>query len=144
MAKPGKPTQATVDERVNEVIDCIAKRMKRSEIHKHCIEKLHWDLRPVSIDLYIRKAREAISEFTKQKRTRMLSGAYLDLNHLYKLTLAAKEYRTALEVRKELSKLQGLYDEPRTGVEAEGAVVRDVEDAVDVLLSDDTRAVLIR
>jgi hypothetical protein len=109
MAK--KASNAVKNVRVDEVIDLIAQRKKRSEIIEYVRTELKWDLQPSSVDLYIRHAHTAIRLLSKQKRTENMSEALLDLHHLYRSALRVKDYSTALSVRKELSKLQRLYDD---------------------------------
>jgi len=104
-----KITIAEMTDRIDHIIELLAKSFKRMQIHADKTVK-GWEMAQSSIDNYIKKAREEISRYSRQAKTEHLAKNVLGLNYLYKLSIEGKDYRLALDIIKEQNRLMRLDD----------------------------------
>ena len=120
MSSRTKSTNAELQNRIDIVIDCLSKKMKRAQIINLCLtEYKDWDIGYTTVDNYLRKARNQMIEQVNATRQELRSEAANDLRYLYKKCLDEGDYSTALRVRKELSDmflLKGAAIDPPLGL----------------------------
>lgn len=132
-----KGTVVEIANRVDHVIDLLARSYKRMQIHDDNVVKA-WNMAQTSIDNYIKKAREEISRYSRQAKTEHLARSVLGLTFLYKLAIEDKDHRLALDIIKEqnrLMKLDDTYEKTQGDKPGESSpqAVRDMLDKIQIV-----------
>lgn len=107
-------TAAEVILRTKSVVTWIAQKKKRAQI----IVLAHaegWAVKPSTVDIYIRKAKDEIKEMASKDQALAYVEAILDLDYLYALAVEKKDVATCLSIRREKNKLYNLYPEHSMG-----------------------------
>ncbi|MES2516077.1 MAG: hypothetical protein V4580_18120 [Bacteroidota bacterium] len=104
--KTNKSTLATVELRVKEVVKLLINSYSRYEIIQYSSE--NWRVGERQTDKYIQKAKEAIITSTKKDVSYDFSKAVRRYEDLYRNSVENKDFRTAMNINKELTSLQGL------------------------------------
>lgn len=105
-----KSTDAEMEKRITAVYDLLLIGTSRAGIVQYAAEK--WQVETRIVDTYIRRARNLLKKHTATSRELALATARARLNLLYQKALAAKDYRGALAVQKEINALEALYAPP--------------------------------
>jgi hypothetical protein len=102
-------TRASVARRVDIVYKLILDGLDRREILSE-VAKHHksWKCAPSSVDRYIAKAKQLLSESGERDRDLEWSRTLMRLHDLYRTCRQRNDERTALAVVKEISELCGL------------------------------------
>lgn len=113
MAK--KANDAEMEKRVTAVFKLILRGAQRPAILEFA-QKQAWDVSPRQIDTYARKANALFRAMAEADRELELGLAVAQLYDLYAGALSIQDRATALNARKELNKLKGLYppEPPKT------------------------------
>ncbi len=117
-----------ITNRVSQVIDLLALDYERREIIQWVNEKTDWKVAKGTIDGYIRKARARIARFVDEPLEDSKARAILELKAIYKAAIRTDSLGIALNARKELSKMQGLYGEEYTVSQPELEEDADIDD----------------
>lgn len=104
-----KSTAATVEERVSDVHRMLLLGVRRREILQFASKK-KWGVSDRAIDEYIARATERIREAAEVDRALELGRAMQRLDDLYRSAIQAEDFRTALQVQKELTAMIGLAE----------------------------------
>lgn len=111
LANGKKATKAEVEERVTAVFTLTVRGATRDEILRHAAKE--WGLAPRTVDDYIARATDRLKALAVVVREEELGRARAQLHDLYGKSMKVQDYKGALQVRKDLSELLGLYA-PRT------------------------------
>lgn len=104
-----RATQAELIKRREEIQQLILRGVNSSDIVKDMAEK--WDTSPRAISEDIRAIKKEW-EVTAAENTQLMKNKYDQrLEMLFNKALSEGQYKTALEIQKEISKLNGLYKE---------------------------------
>ncbi len=103
-----KASKVEVLHRVEEILECFAMKMKRSEIQAHVRDNCDWGVSEGQIDNYIRKAREELEHAVKKSASRLLAESVLDYTVIFKRSMLAKDYGAAIRARQLLDKRLGV------------------------------------
>jgi len=143
LANGKKATKAEVEERVTAVFTLTVRGATRDEILRHAAKE--WGLAPRTVDDYIARATDRLKALAVVVREEELGRARAQLHDLYGKNMRTQDYKGALQVRKDLSELLGLYAPRTTKIDASlatiptepAAVLSDAElaAAVETLLS---------
>ncbi len=101
-----KSTNVEYNRRVNDVYKLLLSGVSRADLIEYATKK--WDIKPPTVDLYIAEARKRFEARAEVERQAEFGKALERLEMLFKSTLSDKDYKTALQVQKELSILLGL------------------------------------
>lgn len=119
MSDQQKSTHAEIEQRVNDVYDALLLGLSRREIIQYASVTKKWNVTPRQIDTYILSATEQLKKAGQRHRETEMGKALARLEKLYQSNLKIQDYKAALAVQQEITKLQGMY--PATKVEATGA-----------------------
>jgi len=125
----GKSTNAQVSVRVNEVFIMLIAGSRRAEIIQYA-ENNEWELCDSSIDDYIRKAKDSVTEYLDIKKDEWTSKQIARYEHLFTKAYDIQDYKTCLAVAKEHSLLLGLNAPTKianTTPDGEGPMVINVK-----------------
>ena len=103
-----RATDSVVEQRVSQVYEMLLRGYSRSEVFRFASEQ-KWGITERQVENYIARATEAIREDSEERREQEFARAVLDLYRLYRRCLKDNQLKTALECRKEIHKLYGLY-----------------------------------
>lgn len=104
-----RATQAELIKRREEIQQLIISGVNSSVIVKDMAKK--WDTSPRAISEDIRNIKKQW-ELTATENTQLMKNKYDErLEMLFNKALSEGQYKTALEIQKEISKLNGLYKE---------------------------------
>lgn len=101
----GKDLPATQD-RLTQVVGMILAGAVRTDIVAHA-DKEGWDLKRKEIDNLIERAHHEIGIMASQNREEMYSLAVVRLQNLWARAMKIQDYKTALNIQKELNRLYG-------------------------------------
>ena len=99
---------ATVQERVNVIIDLILAGNERFQILQFTKNEKDWGVCDASIDSYIAKARTLLRKVAEINAEEELGKAKRRLEDLYGRSLVIKDYKACLAVQREIDALLGL------------------------------------
>lgn len=105
-----KSTNAQVELRTSEIYDLLLQGATRTEILQYAAK--NWKVSERQTDSYISKATQLVENDSATQREEVLTLTKARLQHLYRKSVEAKDYRAALLVLKEQSSLLGLYPQP--------------------------------
>ncbi len=103
-----KSTEAEYETRVRAVYELLLSGMPRPDIIQHAAE--NWDVESRQTSSYIRSARAELKKHSELIKKDAMTMAIARREALYYLAMDNNDFRLALEVDKELSKLLGLYE----------------------------------
>jgi len=128
-----KTTITEIANRVSIVMDLIGKHKSRQQIIEWCrTENCYWDATAETNARYYHGALAKIESMSSESEVSAKSSAILELRTIYKMAMEKGNVSAALMARKELNKLQGLYEgviEPE--IEPEGD--ENIDDLLDKL-----------
>ena len=102
-----KATHAEIEERVTVVYTLLIRGASREEILRHGSET--WSLTTRQVEDYLARARKRFEELAAYVREEEIGRARAQLHDLYGKNMKVQDYKAALQVRKDLSELLGLY-----------------------------------
>mgnify|MGYP000930120432 CR=1 FL=1 len=102
-----KATAAEIEERVTVVYTLLIRGASRDEILRHGAEK--WTLATRQMEDYLARATERLKALAAYVHEEELGRARAQLHDLYGKNMKVQDYKAALQVRKDLSELLGLY-----------------------------------
>jgi len=115
-----KSMKADVLDRVDIIINMISRKMKRAQIIAECRKAYsEWNVSDGSIDRYIAKAHEVLTDQVQATRQELRGEAANDLRYIYIKALEKEDYAVALRARKDLSELLCLRGLPGSKAEDE-------------------------
>src|SRR5271157_382535 len=104
-----KSTKAEKENRLTKINELLLNGYSRVDIVQYSAE--NWNINERQTDKYIREVKENITTHFNQTREENIGIALARRENLYKDAREKNEIRTALEVDKDLRKLQGLYED---------------------------------
>ncbi len=109
--KPPKPKPPRLDEeKVDRVVLMLVTLRSRGEVARQCLDHPDLMLTAKEATATIDEAASRIQLAADYDRTHELGQAITRLDELYARAVKAQDYKTALAVQRELSKLTGLYN----------------------------------
>lgn len=113
-------TKAEKELRITKVHEMLVQGFTRPQIMQFIAEKTNWNLKERTIDWYISLATERIEKEGEAAQEFELGRALARLDDLYRRNMAIQDYKAALQVQRERSKLLGIYAPDK--VEQQGAI----------------------
>lgn len=107
----GKATNAESESRVLKTMELYLLGLKAEDIHEYFITNLKIKVSLASVRSYITKAREKIKNYSEFKTNEEIGKSILRMEKLYLNSYRIQDYKTCLQVQKELNKLLGLITE---------------------------------
>jgi len=108
MPRKTKPTQIEYQQYLIEIGERILQGYSRQEIHKFTKEK--WNLSIAQTDNYIATIRRMWKEEFEAQRKDILIWHVQLRRHLLSQALQTEDWTLALEIAKDLAKIEGIYD----------------------------------
>jgi hypothetical protein len=105
-----KATNAEKERRTDIIYTLLVNGASRFEICQYASK--HWGLTNRQADRYIAGANSQIAAEAEYHRSRETGRSIARLNEVFKLCMAAKDYRSALAAQRELNALLSLYEPP--------------------------------
>ena len=102
-----KATHAEIEERVTVVYTLLIRGASREEILRHGSET--WSLTTRQVEDYLSRATQRLKALAAYVREEEIGRARAQLHDLYGKNMKVQDYKAALQVRKDLSELLGLY-----------------------------------
>ena len=106
-----RPSLGEVLTRISECMDLIGKHYDRREILEWASrERPEWGVGDKTIEGYIIKARKKMVKLGMEPPVTAKSRSILELRTIYKEAMRSGQVSTALMARKELNRVQGIYE----------------------------------
>lgn len=108
-----RPNKAVVMQRTEDVEALVVRGLTRGQMLQFVSEKTEWgkEVSVRTVDNYIRRASDNIQATAESNRAWRIAMADAQLRDLYVKSMQIQDYKAALAIRKEISKLFGLYPE---------------------------------
>jgi hypothetical protein len=110
-----RPTQAELEQRIDEVYQLLLHRVGYQAICRHCAGK--WQLTARQTDRYIHQARERVFELLKPGQREQLAKALGAYDVIFAKQMAAGDWRGARATLKDIVELLGLAAASRRKIE---------------------------
>lgn len=117
--KTGKSTPEVIEQRIQSVFELLIAGARRRDIMRHASEN-GWNVSERQVQNYIQRATEQLRAHAEVKRDVELGRAIRRLHKLWQDTHAAGDYRTSLQVQRELTHLLGLAEAQRIELSGRG------------------------
>ena len=101
-----KSSQSILLQRIREISKLLINGNNRDSIIQY--SSMNWNIGERQTDKYIQKARETIETSIKKSIGYDYAKAVCRYEELYKQSIDRKDYKTAVNINKELSNLQGI------------------------------------
>ncbi len=101
-----RPTQAELEQRIDEVYQLLLHRVGYQAICRHCASK--WQVTARQTDRYIQQARERVFELLKPNQREQLARALGGYDVIFAKQMAAGDWRGARATLKDIVELLGL------------------------------------
>lgn len=101
-----KATKAEIEHRIDEVYDLLINRVTYRAIIGYGASK--WGVKERQMSVYIRRARERLTAYTKESQEERLATAIASYNSLYARQVAEKDLGGARQTLDSLTRLLGL------------------------------------
>jgi hypothetical protein len=111
-----KSTQATVLQRVEEVLTIRLLGAEFSDIRKHAAESGWGDISDTQLRRYIAKSDALLARTLETDRTKLVNRHIAQRRALFARAMAAADYSSARAVLKDEAELLGLYPAKRTEI----------------------------
>ena len=103
-----KSTHAETQSRVATIYRLLLNGLRRREIIQYVSENTDWGVSERSVDNYIKQATAEISEINKSEKIAAYGMARRRLDDLYFKSMKINDYKTCLQIQKELNVLEGM------------------------------------
>lgn len=104
MSSTPKATNVIAEERVNEIIPLVT-ILRRQEIIRYVKNKLGWDLKDQTIDIYIKRANKAIAKELIKDRKKAVQRSYNNLRTFMKKALQNEDIQLCLKIQERMDKI---------------------------------------
>lgn len=115
-----RTTKAEKNKRIEKITEMLTQGFTRAQILQFSSEKTNWEVSERTIDTYIAEATIQIEMLAEAASQYELGRALARLDDLYRRNMAIQDYKAALQVQRERSKLLGIYAPDK--VEQQGAI----------------------
>ncbi len=121
-----KITDPVTEERLSLVVELILDGNTRDEIAKMCVKS--WGIQRQVVNRYIDKATERVQHVFDARYETKASGLVSSLQRVYRESLQAGEYKSAIEAIKAIAAIQGMDKKVLETHNKTDITVKDAED----------------
>lgn len=114
MAGDKKITNAELDERVSIIFELLCKGVTSHEIFQYVSKNYEWNVSERQLYNYLGKANEKFKELSEKHKDIEFGKSVTRLNLLFYRSLKIQDYKTCLQIQKEIGLLFGLNEPTKT------------------------------
>jgi len=104
-----RSTKAEIEARVTEIYRLLLAGASRRDLFRFASERAGWNVTERMVERYAAAATKAITTSAAYDRDYQLGMAIEQLRNIYARSYAIQDFKTALNARRELNELLGLY-----------------------------------